>query len=61
MDDPNKLQNDLKDAIRKSVLEVCSTHKIDDSQITYRLDLSVSLNIEDEIETQQGETDVGNN
>ena len=60
MVDQNKLQNDLKDAIKIAVLGVCSDHEIDETQIKYKLDLSAAINIEDEIVIQKGENDAGN-
>ena len=60
MPDIDKLQIDLKDAIRKEVIKICSQHGIDDSNIEYQLDLKVLYQIKDEI-VNEGVEDAGSN
>jgi len=59
MPDIKKLQTELKDAIRKEVIRVCSNYGIDDSTIQYQLDLNVAYQIKDEI-INEGAENAGN-
>ena len=49
MADDNQLTADLKEAIRKSVNEVCEKHDIEESNIDYELKLKLTFPIQDEI------------
>ena len=49
MADPNKLQIDLREAIKEVILKICGEHGLDDTKIHYRLDLNAVYEIEDEI------------
>jgi len=49
MADDNQLIADLKQAIRKSVNEVCDQHNIEESNIDYDLKLKLTFPIQDEV------------
>lgn len=49
MDGAHNLEDDLRDSIRKSVIDVCGKHDIEELSLTYRLSLNLSFEIKDEI------------
>jgi len=45
----NSIEDELRKEIRSAILKVCKDHNINETEIKYKLNLSVSYEIDDEI------------
>ena len=43
------IENELKEEIKKAILNICNAHNISDSSVNYKLELIITLNIDDKI------------